>query len=129
MRQIFRTQGSQDEEDVQTTGFEIFQVLKFFENKFLLFLCILISIANGILPVLMNLIMGDMTSTFAKIETETVPHALTPFILKMTYINIAMLVLMALMITTRSVTTPKFTVDIRRAIFTSLMNQKRQYIH
>ena len=123
MRQIFRTQGSQDEEDVQTTGFEIFQALKFFENKFLLFLCILISIANGILPVLMNLIMGDMTSTFAKIETETVPHALTPFILKMTYINIAMLVLMALMITTRSVTTPKFTVDIRRAIFTSLMNQ------
>ena len=106
-------------------------MLKFFKHPFIIVLCIILAAANGVLPVCMNLIMGDMTSSFTTIGTgqsdQTVPEALTPFILKMAYINIAMLVLMALMIFSRSYATPFFAREIRAAVYTSLMNQPIDY--
>ena len=123
----FRTKGSKDDEEVETTGFEILTMLKYFKHPVIIVVCIIISMANGVLPICMNFIMGDMTSTFTRIGEVKVQDALKDFILKMAYINIAMLVLMCAMILTRSYATPFFARDIRQIIYTSLMNQPIDY--
>ncbi|EAX88847.1 ABC transporter AbcB-related protein [Trichomonas vaginalis G3] len=127
---VFRSQGSQDGEDVKnvkTTGFEMFKTLKYFRYKTILFLTFLFSMLMGAITVVMMIYMGDLTSSFGSDPTKTIPELMTPFILKMTWWNIAQVVVMAIAMAFRSFATPTINLDLRRALFTSLMNQPIEY--
>lgn len=117
---VFSKQGSQDASDVKTTGFEVFKALSYFENKFLLSLAVISSMASGVMPVMMNLFMGDLTTT---LTTSDDIADVTPVILRLSYINIAMVVIMTLSMSIRSYATPKLAADIRFVVYKSLMEQ------
>jgi ABC-type multidrug transport system fused ATPase/permease subunit len=123
---VFKTMGSQDGVEVETTGGEIFTLLKYFKPRLLLIVAILGSIGSGVIPCLMYLFIGDFTTGGADANFEIV-EAIKPTIIKMVYINIAMIFVQMFAFVTRSRATPQFAARIRNKIYEVLMNQPIDY--
>lgn len=123
---VFKTQGSQDEQQVKTTGFELFVMLGFFQNKVMLTLTILMQCIASMVPITMNFLIGDLTTGLSD-GSDNMVKAITPIVLRMAYINIAMVLLMMISQMMRSYCTPKFATDLRVKMYHSLMNQAMSY--
>lgn len=61
-RQIWRPHGSSDEVDIVLTGWEWVRILKYLNNKYLFVLTLITRIASAIMPYIMSLIQGDLTT-------------------------------------------------------------------
>jgi hypothetical protein len=57
---IFRSSGSKDDANIQTTGYEFFKILKLHRNKSLLIGAFVASAAAGCMPFLMSTTLGGM---------------------------------------------------------------------
>lgn len=118
-----RVTSEENIEKTTTTGFEMFECLKLFRNKAILFLVYFISLGNGALPIFNMMILGDVTSSASTDPTKTATKLMTPLLLKLTYISIAQAVILLITIMCKSYIIPTFTVDIRQAMFNSIMTQ------
>ncbi|EAY11234.1 ABC transporter family protein [Trichomonas vaginalis G3] len=123
---VFKTQGSQDDKDVKTTGFEMCVMLKFFENKCMFAITVILMACAGMVPLMMYFFMGDITSEMSNGNTEIV-KAILPTIYRMAYINVAMLFFMLVSQSLKSYCVPKFATDVRVKIYSSLVNQSIDY--
>ena len=128
--QVFKNQGSQDDSEVKTTGFEMFKMLSFFKRKWALVICFIATAANGVIPIVQFQFMGDMSSSMSGIYTGgggSVADAFVPLILKMLWCNIAQVVITCVSMILRSFCVPVFALDLRKAIYRALMNQTIAY--
>lgn len=123
---IFKKQGSQDDEDVEITGKEFQNTMKLYSHKVSLGFIIFWTICSGAAPLLMNIIMGDMMNVMTQ-QQGGVAKEIAKLCLKMLGIILAMAACSALNIGFRSWGNPFFLIDLRYAVYHSLMQQDIAY--
>jgi ABC-type multidrug transport system fused ATPase/permease subunit len=116
---IFRFSGSKDDEDVETTGFEMFYILKFHKNKILLGLAFLCSIAGGVMPLVMAFTMGGLLDSMANIGN--ILESTTKLIKQMALIQGLMVFVMGLSIFLRVTANSPFVTNLRKKLFDQFM--------
>lgn len=122
---VFKTQGSQDDQNVEVTGTEFFSMLKLYRKKGYLTVSAIFAVVAGAMPILMNLTMGDMASVMA--SGTNFLDSMWNLTKQMIYIICAMVIIMSLTMGLRVRANPLFVVDLRHALFSSLMEQSIDY--
>ncbi|OHT13697.1 ABC transporter AbcB-related protein [Tritrichomonas foetus] len=121
---VFKDTGSAGV-DVKVQGNEFGRILHFYKQKWVFVLSIIFSVAGGVLPLGMMIIMGD--SFDAVMVPETFLDSFVDYILKVTYLMIAMCVIMGLSFGLRGYTNPTFVRDLRDEIFRNINEQEIAY--
>ena len=121
----FRSQGSLDEFEGKR-GKELIRTLKLVSNKPLFALCFIFAIFGGVMPLLMNIFMGDMVNAFSTPGTDFL-DSLVPIIYKMIGFCVGILVVMFINITLRLIVNPFFMRDLRRNLYKSYMELDIDY--
>ncbi|OHS98000.1 ABC transporter family protein [Tritrichomonas foetus] len=121
----FKQQGSLDDFEGKR-GNEYFRIMKYFNNKFLLVITYLVSGVSGVMPLLMNVFIGDMVNSF-NTTSGSMLDSLTSVIMNMIYFNVAFLVVQTIGFILRTTTNPYFMRDLRFAIYKSYLNQDIDY--
>ncbi|OHT01152.1 ABC transporter family protein [Tritrichomonas foetus] len=120
----FKQQGSLDDFDGKR-GKEFSRIMKYFSNKALFAFAIIFAIFAGVMPLLMNIFMGDMVNVFNTAD-NFMPN-LVSVIYKLIGFNVGMLVVMFINIYLRMVANPFFMRDLRKNLYKSYMEQDIEY--
>jgi ABC-type multidrug transport system fused ATPase/permease subunit len=118
---LFQKMGSQDDEQVNVSGKEFFEILKFSKLKLFSF-ALFTSIAGGTTPILMGLFMGDITGSM--IFSSDFMSSMGDFVLKMGIVIIGMSVIMGMNYYTRSYAKPKLTAYLKNKLYSSIIEQE-----
>lgn len=118
---LFKTHGSQDEISVETTGFELFSMMKTFDKKLISFMTLLFSMASGVAPLITVMLVGGVTTSLSG-GSEDVLSSTTKVIVRMAIVNGAMLVVQAIAQILKSCCTPIFAHELRTKIYKTLIN-------
>lgn len=119
-------QGLQDEIDVSSLPKHCFaKIMKLYSRKLLLVLTIFFAIVLGVLPLLMNVFMGELMNAMNQdgdimIPLRKVIYKMLVFILAITIVNI-------LAYTFHASATAALMVDLRKKLFTCFMRQDIKY--
>lgn len=116
---MFRMQGSLDEYEGTTRGHEFRRIIKYFSNKALAFFTVFFAIVAGVMPLLMNLFMGDMVNVMAG-GTDFL-NKFKPIIYKLIGFTIGQFLVMGINMQLRFTANPSFMRDLRRNLFHELM--------
>ena len=120
-RQIFKTHGSQDASDVQLKGNEFGRSIRLITNRCAFGFGIFFAIVAGAYPVLINITMGNMLTTMTT-QLDFL-GAMKTLALRLFFINLGMIAAMTLCMSIRMYANACYLVDLRRSVYTSLMNQ------
>ncbi|KAK8841866.1 hypothetical protein M9Y10_026818 [Tritrichomonas musculus] len=120
---VFRETGSIGE-NIKVHGNEFFRILHFYKQKAVFVLVLLVTIVSGILPMLMMIILGD---AFDASMGNDFLGTFTKGLLKVAYMNIAMIVLLALAFSLRGFADKSFVKNLRDKIFSNIMEQDISY--
>ena len=122
---MFRKQGSLDEYEGEMRGREFTRIIKYFSNKALLFFTIFFAIAAGVMPLLMNLFMGDMVNVMA--TGTNFLKKFKPIIFKLIGFTIGQFVVMGINMQLRFTSNPAFMRDLRRNLFRAFLEKDIEY--
>ncbi|OHS97813.1 ABC transporter family protein [Tritrichomonas foetus] len=145
---LFKLRSADSAEDtVKLQGGEFKRAMKLIEHKGRLIISIIFATLSGAAPILMNIFMGDMVTSLsgggsgmpnipsngqippemADLIKDYMSDAVTGFAIKMSYILVAMTFIQILNCISRGVVGPTYVTDLRRLLFTSLINQDISY--
>ena len=126
---VFKQHGSSDDEKVERTGWELFNIVwTHNESKLTYIFTCIFCLGNGVLPMIMQMFMGNMINDYAKLgQDENVVEGLKPMILNILYTNIGQLLFMTLSGLVRSHAGTSLTTGLRKKVFASLMRQPIEY--
>jgi ABC-type multidrug transport system fused ATPase/permease subunit len=116
--QVFKKQGTQDE-GVAVKGDEFKRCLKLFKRKSMFVWGLIFTVCTGGAPFLMNVFMGDMMNVMTQDQNFTA--TILDLCVKMVYVVLAMAFVTALAIFMRTIGNPAFNVDLRSAVYDSLL--------
>lgn len=122
---IFRAQGSNDEFEGELSGREALKILKYFSNKALMAFTILFAIFSGVMPLLMNIFMGDMVNVMN--SGDNFLNRFVKIIYKLIGFNFGMLVCMGINMHLRFTANPFFMRDLRRHLFRAFLEKDITY--
>lgn len=121
---VLRFQGSTDE--VKAEGNEFCRFLTFYQHKWIILISTIVSIANGVMPILMMWIMSKSINAFID-PSRPFMDSMNVFIKQLIYLLVAMIVISTLSSGSRGIANPTCAHDIRSAIFSNLMKQEIPY--
>lgn len=121
----FRNQGSLDDYDGVLRGHEFIRTIKYFSNKPLFAFTIIFAIFGGVMPLLMNLFMGDMVNVMA--DGNNFLNKFKPIIFKIIGFTIAQCVVMGINMQLRFTANPFFMRDLRRNLFRAFLEKDIEY--
>lgn len=124
-RSTFRKQGSLDEYEGEMRGHEFFRIMKYFSNKAMLVFTILFAAFGGVMPLLMNLFMGDMVNVMA--GGKDFLKKFTPIVFKLIGFTCAQIVVMGINMELRFLSNTFFMRDLRRNVFHSFLEKDIEY--
>ncbi|EAY08503.1 ABC transporter family protein [Trichomonas vaginalis G3] len=127
---LFKTQGSQDQEVVVTTGLEIFSMLKFFKRKITLILTFIFACISGICPLIMVKLIGGVTTDLSLGESQEegdFMKSIIKNIIRMAIADAVMLVTNLISQCLKSFCTPQFAHDLRSEIYGNLIVKPIEY--
>ncbi|KAI5483146.1 ATPase activity, coupled to transmembrane movement of substances [Trichomonas vaginalis G3] len=127
---LFKTQGSQDQEVVVTTGLEIFSMLKFFKRKITLILTFIFACISGICPLIMVKLIGGITTDLSLGESQEegdFMKSIIKNIIRMAIADAVMLVTNLISQCLKSFCTPQFSHDLRSEIYGNLIVKPIDY--
>ena len=116
---------SSGDDGVTIRGDEFMRIMSYFSKKRALSLAIITSIINGGAPLAMDLFLGDLMNVLS-VEGFT-DKQLTNVVLNLSYALLAWNVLSTITYMFRAYANPVFMVDLRKAIYESLMKKDISY--
>jgi ABC-type multidrug transport system fused ATPase/permease subunit len=122
---IFRSSGSKDDAGIETTGFEMFKILKYHRNRFLLILSFLASCAGGAIPLLFAIRMSGMMDMMT--GGGDFLDSATDMIIDMIIIQVVTVAVTTLSLLIRVIANTPFIIDIRKLLYKSFMNLEIDY--
>ncbi|KAK8876060.1 hypothetical protein M9Y10_006244 [Tritrichomonas musculus] len=121
----FRNQGSLDEYQGEMKGHEFVRIMKYFSNKALLVFTIIFAVFGGVMPLLMNLFMGDMVNVMA--EGNDFLKRFKPIIFKLIGFTCAQCAVMGINMQLRFTANPFFMRDLRSNLFRAFLEKDIDY--
>ena len=116
---IFRTVVNEEDKNAQKGG-EYFRIMKYFKRKPLLFASLFFAVVNGVLPVIISLMLGDLVNVMA--GSDNFLDELKSIVLKMIYFYIATLVIAGIAFGTKFFSSAELLSDLRKEIYQKYMN-------
>lgn len=121
----FRPDGSNDAEDVDITGKEFFQIMRYYKRKWFLALTILFSVISGLVPLFINFFFGSLMNTLTK--PDFTKKELGNAVLILVYFIIGYLAILIINFGLRGYSNPLFMTYLRDAIYSKLMTLDIEY--
>ena len=119
------TVGSTDKENSKPKGKEFIRIMKYFRRKWLLVLCVFMTIILGASPFLLNLFLGNLVDTLS--NPNFTNEELTDAILAIVYLLTAHNLVVVINFELRSIANPDFMYNLRDNIYKQLMRQDISY--
>ena len=123
--QVFKTHGSQDDNLVEISGYEVFDILSFYKDKWMLYVSAFFSILAGAMPILMNLTIGNIATVMT--QSTSFLDSMLDLTKRMIYIVVSMLFVMSITMGLRVLANPSFAYDLRAVIYSTLMELQIDY--
>lgn len=122
---MFKKQGTLDEYEGELKGKEFFRMMKYFSNKALLFFTIFFAVLAGVMPLFMNIFMGDMVNIMA--DGTDFMNRFKPIIYKLIGFTIGQFLVMGINMQLRFTSNPSFMRDMRRNLFHAFLEKDIEY--
>ena len=122
---MFKKQGTLDEYEGELKGKEFFRTMKYFSNKALLFFTIFFAILAGIMPLFMNIFMGDMVNVMA--DGIDFMNRFKPIIYKLIGFTFGQFLVMGINMQLRFTSNPSFMRDLRQNLFHAFLEKDIEY--
>jgi ABC-type multidrug transport system fused ATPase/permease subunit len=116
---VFKNQGSRESGPTVVKGDEFRRILRIFNNNTAIALCVLCIACAGAAPLMLNIIMGEMATVMSTDGSFT--SKISTLALHMLYVTIAMLIAMGVAIACRFLVSPRFIIELRQRIYSSLL--------
>lgn len=116
-----------DDTNYTIEGNEIARTVKLASHKWAFVIGYFFTMCAGAAPLLMNIVMADMMNLMTSAQTSGFMHEVGQLCLKLLYVILAMTVATMLALGFRFYLNPNFMIDIRRAMYDSLMEQEIAY--
>ena len=100
-------------------------IMKYFSNKVLLAFAIIFAIFGGVMPLLMNIFMGNMVTVMT--DGSNFLHRFIPIIYKLIGFCCAQIVCMGINMQLRFLANPHFMQDLRRNLYKSMLEKDIEY--
>jgi ABC-type multidrug transport system fused ATPase/permease subunit len=124
-RAVFKTHGSQEEADVELKGDEFVRSIKLFRNKPALIAGIFFTMIEGCAPLIMNIVVAELLSVMT--TDDGFGRRLNGLIGNMAIAIAGLVVVTILGMGFRVLLNPYFMVDLRQAVYTSLLELDVEY--
>jgi ABC-type multidrug transport system fused ATPase/permease subunit len=122
---IFRSSGSKDDLNIETTGFEMFKILKYHKHRFLLILSFIASCAEGVISLLFIITMNGMMDIMT--GSGNFLDEVTDTIVDMAIIQAVSVIVMSLSLLIRVIANTPFIIDLRKLLYNQFLNLEIDY--